>query len=158
MNVLIIFTILSLLNVVGSTARSIIIINGNKWAASFISALYFAFYNIVLIYTVMDFPLIQKIIITFMCNLIGTYIVKYFEEKMRKDKLWKIEFTVLTDYQTAIVNDLELCGIPYKYYNLGRSKHCEFDCYAATHEESLKIKNIIDTYNGKYFVSESKLL
>lgn len=158
MNILFVFTALSLLNVVGSTARSLIVINGNKWGASFASAMYYAFYNIVLIYTVMDFPLMQKVIITFICNLIGTYVVKFIEEKMRKDKLWKIEFTVLTKFQPLIINDLEMCGIPYKYYDLGESKHCEFDCYASTQEESIKIKNIIDTYNGKYFVSESKIL
>ena len=77
MKIILIFIALSIVNVIFSTARSLLTINGGKWIASIMNASYFAFYNIVLIYTVADFPLWIKCIITFGANLIGVFIVKY---------------------------------------------------------------------------------
>ena len=94
MKLLITFIVLSIINVVFSTIRSITTIKSGKTVASFISGGYFAFYNVMLIYTVADFPMWEKCVITFVCNVIGVYVVKLIEEKMRKDKLWKVELTV----------------------------------------------------------------
>lgn len=157
-NFLIVFVVLSIINVVFSTVRSIVTINGNKLTASLISGGYFAFYNIMMLYTVADFPMWQKCIITFVCNVIGVYLVKWGEEKARKDKLWKIEATFKHDEQLianlkawAEVND-----IGYKYNDI--KKYYEVDFYSHTQAESSIIKNFIEKYNGKYFVSESKAL
>jgi uncharacterized protein YebE (UPF0316 family) len=87
MKFLIIFIALSIVNVIFSTIRSITTIKSGKTIASIISGGYFAFYNIMLIYTVADFPMWQKCLITFACNVIGVWVVKLVEEKMRKDKL-----------------------------------------------------------------------
>ena len=65
MKFLITFIILSIVNVIFSTIRSIVTINGSKIMASLISGGYFAFYNIMMIYTVADFPMWQKCVITF---------------------------------------------------------------------------------------------
>ena len=82
-NLILIFTALTIVNVVFSTIKSIITIKGGAFSASLISALYYGYYNIVLIYTVADFPLWQKVIVTFGCNLVGVFAVKYAEEKAR---------------------------------------------------------------------------
>ena len=57
MTFLITFIILSIINVVFSTVRSITTIKSGKTVASLISGGYFAFYNIMLIYTVADLPM-----------------------------------------------------------------------------------------------------
>ena len=54
---IIIFSLLSLVNVVFATFKSLITIKGGKWAAALANAGYFAFYNIMLIFTVADFPM-----------------------------------------------------------------------------------------------------
>ena len=95
MKLLFIFTILTIVNVIFSTIKSIVTIKCGKTVASLISALYYGYYNIVLIYTVADFPLWQKVAVTFFCNLVGVWLVKWGEEKARKDRLWKVEATVL---------------------------------------------------------------
>ena len=77
---LILFICLSTVNVVFSTIRSIITIKGGKLLASLFSAGYFSFYNIMMIYTVMDFSMWHKCIITFVCNFVGVYLVKWGEE------------------------------------------------------------------------------
>ena len=60
MKILVTFIILSIINVIFSTIRSITTIKSGKTVASFISGGYFAFYNIMLIYTVANFPMWQK--------------------------------------------------------------------------------------------------
>ena len=102
MNLLIIFILLSIVNVIFSTIKSIVTIKSSPWIASIVSALYYGYYNIVLIYTVADFPLWQKMVVTAGCNLVGVFIVKYGEVKARKDKLWKVELTVPTKYKATI--------------------------------------------------------
>lgn len=155
MNFLITFIILSIINVIFSTVRSITTIKSGKMLASLISGGYFAFYNIMLIYTVADFPMWQKCIITFFCNVLGVWIVKFLEEKMQKDKLWKVEATVPTKYLTTI--DVELHDIPHSYIELS-DKHTLFNFYCATQTDSAKVKQVIDKYGAKYFAAESKTL
>lgn len=154
---LLVFVGLSIVNVVFSTIRSIVTINGGKFVASLISGGYFAFYNIMMVYTVADFPMWQKCIITFVCNVVGVYLVKWGEEKARKDKLWKIEATVLGELTSHLRQDLNNAGLSNKYIpNIGR--YTEFNIYCDTQKESAKAKEILAKYNAKYFVSESKTL
>lgn len=152
---LIIFTMLTIANVIMSTIKSIVTIKADKWVASFVSALYYGYYNVVLIYTVADFPLWQKVLVTFACNLIGVFIVKWAEEKARKDKLWKIEVTVPAEFKNTVHSWLK--DIPHSYIEIS-SKYTLFNFYCATQEESEKVKIIVDEYGAKYFVAESKNL
>lgn len=155
-NLILIFTALTIVNVVFSTIKSIVTIKGGAFSASLISALYYGYYNIVLIYTVADFPLWQKVVVTFGCNLVGVFAVKYAEEKARKDKLWKVEATVNPAYQIDIEGYCKQNEIPYSYVNI--EKYILFNFYCATQNESQKVKKLCDAYDAKYFVVESKNL
>ena len=152
---LLVFVGLSIINVVFSTIRSIVTINGSKAMASLISGGYFAFYNVMMIYTVADFPMWQKCLITFVCNVVGVWLVKWGEEKARKDKLWKVEATIPAKYQSAVHFDLK--DIPHNYIE-GVGNYALFNFYCATQAESAKVRDIINQYEAKYFVSESKTL
>ena len=151
---------LSIINVVFSTIRSIVTINGGKLVASLFSGGYFAFYNIMMIYTVADFPMWQKCLITFVCNVVGVYLVKWGEEKSRKDKLWKVEATIPNQGISAENDDclieLKNANIPMNYIDI--NKYILVNCYCATQAESKVVKEILNKYNAKYFVSESKTL
>lgn len=153
---LMIFIGLSIVNVVFSTIKSIVTIKGSPFVASMVSALYYGYYNIVLIYTVADFPLWQKVVATFGCNLIGVYAVKFAEAKGRKDKLWKVEATVDPAFQYDIEGYCKQNSIPFNYVNI--EKYILFNLYCATQKESAKVKKLLDAYNAKYFVTESKNL
>lgn len=156
-NIVVLFIVLSVINVIASTARSIITIKGGKFAASASSAGYFAFYNIMLIYTVAEFPMWQKCLITFMCNLIGVYIVKFFEELMTKDKMWEIRMTIRRKWAEMLHRDLKALNIPHNYFDIS-DKHTVFNVYCATQNESSLVKDFVKKYNAKYFVSEGKTL
>lgn len=154
MTFLLTFIALSIINVVFATVKSILTIKGGKIIASVVSGGYFAFYNIMLIYTVADFPMWQKCSITFVCNVLGVFVVKWAEEKARKDKLWKVELTVPCDYAEAI--DFDLRDVPHSYIPVG--KYTLFNFYCATQKESAKVKAIAEQYKAKFFVAESKSL
>ena len=155
---LLVFIGLSIVNVIFSTIRSLVVNNGGKFSASLLSGGYFAFYNIMMVYTVADFPMWQKCVITFVCNVVGVFLVKWAEEKARKDKLWKIEATFKHD--DNLIAELKEWGkvndIGFKYNDI--VKYYEIDFYSHTQAESAIIKNFIQKHNGKYFVAESKSL
>lgn len=155
MNFIVTFIILSIVNVVFSTIRSLTTIKGGKTLAAVVSGGYFAYYNLVLVYTVADFPMWQKCLITFACNVVGVWLVKFGEEKARKDKLWKIEVTIPTQYLVTI--DEAFADIPHSYIQLS-NKHTLFNFYCATQKESEQVRSIVDQYGAKYFASESENL
>lgn len=157
MKLLILFIVLQVVNVILSTIRSIVTIKCDKYMSAIVSALYFGFYTVVLIYMNCNLDLWTKVAITAITNLIGVFIVKYGEELARKDRLWKIEFTV-NGMQTEKVNELlTLANIPHNYIDKV-GKYTLFNAYCATHEQSESVKEVVKTYNAKYFVSETKIL
>mgnify|MGYP000182235292 FL=1 len=156
MTFLITFIALSIINVVFSTIRSITTIKSGKTVASLISGGYFAFYNIMLIYTVADFPMWEKCLITFICNVVGVWIVKFIEEKMQKDKLWKVEATIPRAEASRLINYLENSELSYNYVDI--YKYYLFNFYCPTQKESASVKELLDNFHAKYFVSESKTL
>lgn len=155
MNTIIIFTVLTIINVIFSTIKSIVTIKSGKLLASIISAGYYGYYNIILIYTVADFPLWQKILVTFFCNLVGVFMVKFIEEKTEKEKLWKIEATILKNEKwESAVKTLKEKNIPCMYIYL--DKYVLLNCYCSTKEQSSIVKKELKKYNAKYFAIENK--
>lgn len=157
MRLIVIFSVLTIINVLFSTIKSIVTINGSKTVASIVSALYYGYYNIVIIYTVADFPLWQKISVTFFANLVGVWLVKWGEERSRKDKLWKVEATLPNDNTVKeAISKLKEKDIPLNYIDI--EKYVILNCYCSTKEQSTTVKTILSNYGVKYFVNESKTL
>lgn len=156
MNTILLFALCTAVNVILSTIKSILTVKGGKLSASFINALTYGFYSYVIVLTSADgMPIWLKMVITAICNFIGVYLVKWIEEKARKDKLWKVELTVPTKYTNTI--DFDLHDVPHSYIELS-DKHTLFNFYCATQKESAKVKAIANQYEAKYFVAESKNL
>lgn len=155
MNLFIIFVLLSIVNVVLNTFKTTITVKGGKLAAALINAVTFFVYTYVIIYTSCDLPMFLKASVTAIINFVGVYAVKWFEEKARKDQLWKVEATIPEKYTNAV--HLDLKDIPHNYIeNVG--KYTIFNFYCATQDDSTKVKDIINQYEAKYFVSETKIL
>lgn len=156
MKLLTLFIILNVVNVVIQTAKTIITIKCGKTVAALTNAIAYGLYTVVLVYTVCDLPLWLKVIVVGGANLIGVYIVKFCEEKSRKDKLWKVEATVKPGEAEAIKNCCKEEKIPYSYIDI--EKYIIFNFYCATQKESALLKNLLNRHNAKYFVSETKSL
>lgn len=156
MNLLLLFIICTAVNVILSTIKSILTIKGNKWVAAASNAITYGFYSYVIILTNIDgVSTLAKMGITAGCNFIGVFIVKWIEELARKEKLWKIEMTIPTKYRSAV--DFDLRGIPHSYIEIS-DKHTLFNFYCSTQAESKQVKEIVNQYEAKYFVAESKTL
>lgn len=154
-NLLIVFIILNIFNVIIQTVKSIVTVKCGKTAAALTNAIAFGLYTVVTVYLMCDLALWLKALIVALCNLVGVYVVKWIEEKARKDRLWKVEATVPAKYTEAVHIDLRT--VPHSYIeNIGN--YTIFNFYCATQEDSKRVKDIINQYEAKYFVSESKNL
>lgn len=157
MKLLMLFIILNIVNVILQTAKSIATVKCGKTVAALVNAIAYGLYTIVIVYTNCELNLWVKVAVVGIANLIGVYVVKYFEEKGRKDKLWKVEATILRTHLDHVHADLVQEGIAHSYIsNVG--KYVLFNIYCPTQKESAKAKKIMDKYNAKYFVSESQTL
>ena len=153
---LIIFALCTLLNVVLATIKSVMTIKGTKISAAFWNAMSFGLYSYIVILTATaDLTTLEKVIVTVICNLIGVYGVKWVEEKMRKDKMWKIEMTVLYAEASEMHKALTEANIPNHYTDAGR--HAAFSCYCATKADTDTALAIGKQFNAKTFASETNL-
>ena len=156
-NLLIIFIVLNIFNVIIQTVKSIVTVKCGKTAAALTNAIAFGLYTVVTVYLMCDLALWLKALIVALCNLVGVYVVKLIEEKARKDRLWKVEATVLRGWTRMLHNELDRADIPHNYLeNVG--KYTLFNIFCSTQEQSRMAKEIMSKYEAKYFVSESKTL
>ena len=94
MNFFVLFLITNFINVLISTWKSIVTVGGSKWSAAFWNALGYAYYAWIVILTATgDMPIWEKVVIVFVCNIVGVYGVKWFEEKTAKEKRLGISST-----------------------------------------------------------------
>ena len=153
---LLIFTILSVVNVILQTIKSIATFKCGRLVAAAVNAVAFGLYTVVLVYTNCDLPLLTKALVVAVCNFVGVWIVKYFEEKARKDKLWKIEVTIPAEQAQQMIADCEYYNLTYNYVDI--RKWYLFNFYCPTKQDSSNVKQLLKSYDAKYFVSASKVL
>ncbi len=162
LELLILFVVLTILNVISGAIKSIVTIKGGKFAAATINAIAYAINTLAVFYTAADeLSLLPKIIIVAITNFIGVYIVKLVEEKKTKDKLWKIECTVASQLSDTIEELLTANKISHKSFegiDDGVNRCTVFSIYAKTKEQSKKVKELLKSYQVKYFIVESQIL
>lgn len=150
MSLLLIFIILNVVNVLIQTVKSIITIKGNKYSASIVNALAYGLYTVVVVYMVCELPLYLKAIIIGLANLIGVFVVKFIEEKKRKDKLWKVEVSIPSYRTNELHYHLKKKHISHNFIeNVG--KYTIFNCYCENKYESELVKKILSDFNAKIF-------
>lgn len=154
---LLLFIVLNAVNVVIQTIKSLCTIKCGKLVAAVVNAVAYGLYTVVVVYMVCDLPLLWKVVIVGLCNFVGVFIVKWCEEKARKDKLWKIEVTIPTQYAETVDYSLTNLFIPHSFIKIS-DKYTLFNCYCSTQADSALVKKIVNQYEAKYFVAESKNL
>lgn len=155
--VLVLFVVMNVLNVIIQTMKSIATIKCGKLTAAIINAVAYGLYTYIIILTNCDLPLLAKCLIVAGANFFGVFTVKFIEEKARKDKLWKIEATINRDKTEKLYADLKNANISTNYILID-DKYTVFNIYSETQADSIKVKKLLDFYNAKYFVSETKVL
>ena len=146
---------LQITNVILATIKSIVTIKGSKLSAALMNALSYSVNIVVVIYTVMDFSIWVKILITAITNFTGTYLGVYITEKLRKDRLWEIKATVITvnDY-INIKNALKAQShIKYNSMTLDDNQGYLFYVYTKNKQQSKIVRDIL-WQNNAYNVAD----
>ena len=158
MKLLILFVVMNIVNVVIQTIKSIATIKCGKMVAAIVNAVAYGLYTYIVVLTMCDLPILAKCLIVAGANFVGVYVVKLFEEKARKDKLWKVEATF--DHKENFIHNLDVWAkinhIAYNYIDI--EKYYVVNFYCPTQRESSIVKDFVNRFGGKYFVSESKTL
>jgi hypothetical protein len=82
------------------------------------------------------------------------FVVKYVEEKKRKDRLWKVELAVLGEKATIARDLIEQADIPMNYFWVG--DWVMFNAYCENQAQSSKMAEIGRVVSGKISAYESK--
>lgn len=155
-NLLLVFIVFNILNVVIQTTKSLCTIKCEKLVAALVNAIAYGFYTYIIVLTMCELPLLVKAVVVAVCNFIGVFVVKFIEEKLRKDKLWKVEVTIPSDKAQNLISSSKDLGLSFNYVNI--EKYYLFNFYCPTQKDSAEVKKLLKFYDAKYFVSESKVL
>ena len=157
MNAILIFALATVINVTLSTIRSICTIKCGKWLSALSNAVCYGFYPLIVMLTANGtVDIIVNMCITAVANFICVWLIKWVEEKARKDKMWKIEMAIPKEEKDLVCDMLDRKGIPYNYVDVG--SWVMFNCYC-DHQEDTKL--CVDTtkhLQGKISAYESKSL
>lgn len=156
MNAILIFAIATIVNVTLSTIRSLCTINGGKWLSAITNAVCYGFYPLIVMLTAKGtVGIIVNMCITAVANFVCVWLIKFVEEKARKDKLWLVKITIpKKDFEKAKYW-LKTWEIPYSYVDI--EKYVVFDTYCATQKDTELVIKVCDMFDGKKFATESKI-
>ena len=148
--VVILFCICSLVNVILSTLKTLIMVNAGEKMAILINAVCYGFYTFV-VKQLAEVDYATAVIVTILANIIGVWVSYRIMDLFKKDKLWRITATLKNqkEFQECIEN--------LKKYNIGFTpieKTNSVDIYSYNQKESAIVKNILSNYNHKYFIQE----
>ena len=153
LKLILIYFIFQTIYVILNTVKTILTIKSTKAIASLASAITYAVYVFVLIYTVADFSIWVKAGLTAITNLVGTYVSILLLEKFRKDKLWEITATMKANI-FALKSDLSNLQVGYNIQATHRENEYIVHLYSETKEQSIQIKAVLQKYNAKYIIHE----
>ena len=151
----------TIVNVILNTARVIITVKGGKFLSALVSAIAFGFYSWVVVLTVetkTHISIFWIAFITAIVNFVGVYIVKYFENRMRKDRLWVVDVIIYAKRLRSLRCYLNGKNIQFTELPIENSDDKLFHIYSNNQDESRMIRDLLSSFGAKYFVSESKSL
>ena len=155
---LLLYLVLQVVYVILNTVTNIAKIKCSKLIASLTSSVCYGFYVIVVVATASNQPIWVKMLLTAVTNVIGVYVGMWVMEKLRKDKLWKIEITIRDAIEA------------YQFENTLREKDISFNSvvcenndiilnvYSKSQKESEIIKKALaEATTAKYIIHQSDL-
>lgn len=148
--VVVIFCICSLVNVILSTLKTLIMVNAGRNSSIAINAICYGFYTLV-VKQLSSVDYATAVLVTIGANIVGVWISYKIMDLFKKDKLWRITVTLKT------VDEFAECVQQLAKYNIGYTpieNTNSIDIYSYNQKESAIIKNILGNYNYKYFIQE----
>lgn len=148
--IVIIFCICSLVNVILSTLKTLIMVNAGRGSAIVINAVCYGFYTLV-VKQLGAVDYLTAVLVTIAANIIGVWISYKIMDLFSKDKVWRITATLKDKAE------FDECVKVLKQYNIGFSyieQTKAIDIYSYNQKESAIVKNILANYKHKYFIQE----
>ena len=148
--VIIVFCICSLVNVILSTLKTLIMVNAGEKMSILINAVCYGFYTLV-VKQLGAVDYITAVVVTILANIVGVWISYRIMDLFKKDKLWRITATLKNK------KEFDECIAQLQKYNIGCTpieKTNSVDIYSYNQKESSIIKSVLDNYDYKYFIQE----
>ena len=148
--VILVFVVCSLVNVILSTLKTLIMVNAGRGSAIVINAVCYGFYTLV-VKQLTSVDYVTAVTVTILANIVGVWISYKIMDLFKKDKVWRITVTLKGK------KELEECVAQLEKYNIGFTpieKTNSVDIYSYNQKESAIVKNILENYNHKYFIQE----
>ena len=150
MKMLVVFFVCSLINVILSTMKTLLMVRAGRNSAIAINAICYGFYTLV-VKQLASVDYMTAVIVTVITNVIGVWLSYVVLDKFKKDKLWRITVHLKTK------KDYDNCVLALAEYNIKCTpitNSNDIDIYSYTQEQSNIIKEILTNYKHKYFVQE----
>ena len=148
--VIVVFCVCSLVNVILSTLKTLIMVNAGRGSAIVINAVCYGFYTLV-VKQLTSVDYVTAVLVTIGANIVGVWVSYKIMDLFKKDKLWRITVTLKNK------KALDECMKNLEKYNIGFTpieKTNSIDIYSYNQKESAIIKNILSNYDYKYFIQE----
>lgn len=142
---IIVFFIISLINVVFGTIKSIVTVKGTTFSAAIINAVFFGFYALV-VKQISETDLIITIPIIIITNFIGVYLANWILAKLKKDKIWRITANIPNFKETYQKTCSALSKEQFDYQITVQENRIVFDLFSKNQKESKIIKEIFKGY------------
>ena len=149
------FFVVSLINVILSTMKSVLTIKATREIATLMNAVSYGFYAMV-IKSMGSFDVYLVVVVTVVTNLIGVYFSMWVLSKLRKDKLWKVSIIASIEDSEKIRVLLKENDLGYNRYDINTKYGVSdgLDIYSHTQAQSKILREILENFNVKYHVVE----
>ena len=148
--VVIIFIVCSLINVILSTLKTLIMVNAGEKMSIIINAVCYGFYTLV-VKQLTSVDYITAVVVTILANIVGVWVSYKIMDLFKKDKLWRITVTLKNDKEFKACQD-KLLRYDIGFVTIKGTN--SLDIYSYNQKESAIIKNILANYDYKYFIQE----
>lgn len=151
-----IFVAIQMLNVIISTVKSILTVNGSKMTAAVVNSVSYTFANVVTkLLTQQPFEVI--IVTTIVTNMIGVYAAKWLMEKTRKERLWTVMATLRSSNKDDVEELLKMRGIQYTLIPAENDRWFA-NIFSHSKAESALIREILQKWDIKHTIVENRAL
>lgn len=157
MKAILLFTLVTVINVILSTIRSLATIKGGKWVSATANAICYGFYPLIVMLTAKDMVTITaNMLITALANFVCVWVIKLVEQKAKKDRLWKVEMAIPQNKKVMTAFRLDNNDIPYHFHYL--DSWVMFHCYCNEQKDTAVCVDLAKKYGGKISAYESQPL
>ena len=119
------FFIISLINVILSSIKSICTVRYGRGINVLINVIAYSFYVVVVKQTA-NLPLEITVVVTALTNALGVWLSYVILDRLQKDRLWKVEVVVPKSYTNILHEKLQ--EVPHNYIDIGPRVLFNFYC------------------------------